>query len=45
MPRKVKLGSRVLKAVSSALRLDILRLLSDRGPMSYTEIMNLLKLK
>jgi anaerobic ribonucleoside-triphosphate reductase len=34
----------VLKAVASPLRLSILRLLYDRGPMSYTEIMNFLKL-
>ena len=39
-----RLGARVLKAVSSNLRLNILKLLSDRGPLSYTEIMNLLKL-
>jgi ribonucleoside-triphosphate reductase len=41
---KRRLGARVLKAVSSNLRLNILKLLSDRGPLSYTEIMNLLKL-
>jgi len=34
----------VLKAVSSALRLEILRLLFERGPLSYTEIMNYMKL-
>ncbi|MBS7648965.1 MAG: anaerobic ribonucleoside-triphosphate reductase [Candidatus Bathyarchaeia archaeon] len=44
MPVRRKLGARVLKAVSSNLRLNILRLLFDRGPLSYTEIMNLLKL-
>ncbi|MEM2111086.1 MAG: helix-turn-helix domain-containing protein, partial [Candidatus Bathyarchaeia archaeon] len=44
MPRKTRLGSRVLKAVSSPLRLEILRLLYERGPMSYTEIMNFMKL-
>ncbi|MEM2386249.1 MAG: anaerobic ribonucleoside-triphosphate reductase [Candidatus Bathyarchaeia archaeon] len=37
-------GIRVLKAVSSAIRLQILNLLSDRGELSYTELMNLLKL-
>jgi len=42
--RRRKLGAKVLKAVSSNLRLNILKLLSDRGPLSYTEIMNLLKL-
>lgn len=37
-------GARVLKAVSSGLRLKILTLLYERGPLSYTEIMNLLRL-
>lgn len=37
-------GVRVLKAVSSLLRLQILNLLFDRGPLSYTELMSLLKL-
>jgi anaerobic ribonucleoside-triphosphate reductase len=41
---KRRLGARVLKAVSSNLRLSILKLLFDRGPLSYTEIMNNLKL-
>ncbi|MBS7639666.1 MAG: anaerobic ribonucleoside-triphosphate reductase [Candidatus Bathyarchaeia archaeon] len=41
---KRRLGARILKAVSSNLRLSILKLLFDRGPLSYTEIMNLLKL-
>ncbi|MBS7614495.1 helix-turn-helix domain-containing protein [Candidatus Bathyarchaeota archaeon] len=44
MARRRRLGARVLKAVASALRLNILRLLYERGPMSYTEIMNVLKL-
>ena len=44
LARRRKLGARVLKAVASALRLNILRLLYERGPMSYTEIMNVLKL-
>jgi ribonucleoside-triphosphate reductase len=34
----------VLKAVSSPLRLQILNLLSDRGPLSYTELMSSLKM-
>jgi len=34
----------VLKAVSSSLRLEVLNLLLDRGPLSYTEIMNILHL-
>jgi len=34
----------VLKAVASSLRLQVLNMLFDRGPMSYTEIMNTLRL-
>lgn len=34
----------MLKAVSSPLRLQVLNLLFDRGPLSYTEIMNILRL-
>jgi len=34
----------VLKAVASTLRLEVLNLLLDRGPLSYTEIMNILHL-
>jgi len=34
----------VLKAASSRLRLNILTLLLDRGPLSYTEIMRILRL-
>ncbi len=37
-------GIKVLKAVSSAVRLHILNLLFDKGPLSYTELMNLLKM-
>lgn len=37
-------GIRVLKAVSSAVRLNILNLLFDHGSLSYTELMNLLKM-
>jgi ribonucleoside-triphosphate reductase len=43
--RKVhKAGLRVLKATSALIRIQILGLLEERGPMSYTEIMNALKL-
>jgi len=41
---KRRLGAKVLKAVASVWRLNILRLLYDRGSLSYTEIMNYLKL-
>jgi len=41
---KRRLGAKVLRAVASVLRLNILRLLYDKGPLSYTEIMNHLKL-
>ncbi len=44
LARRRRLGARVLKAVASALRLNILRLLYEKGPLSYTEIMNILKL-
>jgi len=44
MPRPRPLGARVLKAVSSSLRLQVLSMLLDRGPLSYTEIMNILHL-
>ncbi|MCS7095863.1 MAG: anaerobic ribonucleoside-triphosphate reductase [Nitrososphaerota archaeon] len=37
-------GVKVLKAVSSPVRLGILSLLFDRGPLSYTELMNMLKM-
>ncbi|MEM3823348.1 MAG: anaerobic ribonucleoside-triphosphate reductase [Candidatus Bathyarchaeia archaeon] len=37
-------GIRVLKAVSSAVRLNILSALFDYGPLSYTELMSLLKM-
>lgn len=39
-----KRGIKVLKAVSSSVRLKILNLLFDRGPLSYTELMNSLKM-
>jgi anaerobic ribonucleoside-triphosphate reductase len=34
----------VLKAVASSLRLQVLSMLLDKGPLSYTEIMNILHL-
>jgi ribonucleoside-triphosphate reductase (formate) len=37
-------GVKVLKAVSSPLRLQILNLLFDKGALSYTELMNQLKM-
>jgi len=37
-------GINVLKAVSSSLRLQILNLLFDKGSLSYTELMNSLKM-
>jgi len=39
-----KAGVRVLKAMSASIRIQILNLLLEYGPMSYTEIMNSLKL-
>ena len=42
-PQRVR-GIKVLKAVSSSLRLQILNLLFDRGPLSYTELMSSLKM-
>ena len=44
MSRPRRLGARVLKAVASSLRLQVLNMLFDRGPLSYTEIMNILHL-
>jgi ribonucleoside-triphosphate reductase len=37
-------GVRILKAVSSPLRLQILNLLFDKGPLAYTELMSSLKM-
>lgn len=34
----------MLKAVSSSIRLQVLTLLLEKGPLSYTEIMNILRL-
>jgi ribonucleoside-triphosphate reductase len=39
-----KKGVKVLKAVSSGIRLQVLTLLYDKGPLSYTEIMTSLKM-
>jgi len=44
MSRPRRLGARVLKAVASSLRLQVLNMLFDRGPLSYTEIMSILHL-
>jgi len=44
LSRKPYSGLRVLKAASSPLRLEVLNLLFERGPLSYTELMNILKL-
>jgi len=38
------IGGKVIKAVSSPLRLKILTFLLEKGPLSYTEIINLLHL-
>ena len=43
IPHRVH-GVKILKAVSSSLRLQILNLLFDRGPLSYTELMSSLKM-
>src|SRR3990170_5624122 len=37
-------GTRVLKAISSPLRLQILNLLYERGPLPYTKIMSVIRL-
>ena len=39
-----KAGVRVLKAISAPIRIQTLNLMLEHGPMSYTEIMNSLKL-
>lgn len=44
MSHPSRMGARVLKAVASSLRLQVLNMLLDRGPLSYTEIMNTLRL-
>jgi anaerobic ribonucleoside-triphosphate reductase len=43
LPRRAR-GVKVLKAVSSPLRLQILNLVFDKGDLSYTELMNSLKM-
>jgi anaerobic ribonucleoside-triphosphate reductase len=43
VPRRAR-GVKVLKAVSSPLRLTILNLLFDKGALSYTELMTALKM-
>lgn len=43
VPHRVR-GVKILKAVSSPLRLQILNLLFDKGPLSYTELMSALKM-
>lgn len=43
LPLRVR-GVKVLKAVSSPIRLQILNLLFDRGALSYTELMSSLKM-
>jgi len=43
IPHRVK-GVRILKAVSSPIRLQILNLLFDRGSLSYSELMSSLKM-
>jgi anaerobic ribonucleoside-triphosphate reductase len=43
LPRRAR-GVKVLKAVSSPLRLQILNLVFDNGALSYTELMNSLKM-
>ncbi|MEM1660502.1 MAG: anaerobic ribonucleoside-triphosphate reductase [Candidatus Bathyarchaeia archaeon] len=40
-----KRGIKVLKAISSPVRLKILNILYDRGSLSYTELMSLLKME
>ena len=43
LPHRTR-GVKVLKAVSSAIRLTILNLLFDKGALSYSELMNQLKM-
>ncbi len=45
MPRRRrKSGLKVLKAASSSLRMQLLTLLVDKGPQSYTDLMKILRL-
>ncbi|MCW4031589.1 MAG: ArsR family transcriptional regulator, partial [Candidatus Bathyarchaeota archaeon] len=43
LPRRAR-GIKVLKAVSSPIRLQILNLIFDKGALTYTELMNSLKM-
>jgi ribonucleoside-triphosphate reductase len=43
LPNRIR-GIKVLKAVSSPLRLQVLNFLFDKGPLSYTDLMNSLKM-
>jgi ribonucleoside-triphosphate reductase len=43
IPLRVR-GVKILKAVSSSVRLQILNLLFDKGPLSYTELISSLKM-
>src|SRR5512137_262619 len=43
LPQRAR-GMKVLKAVSSPLRLQVLNLLFDKSGLSYTELMNALKM-
>lgn len=43
IPHRVR-GVRILKAISSPIRLQILNLLFDKGPLSYTELIASLKM-
>jgi anaerobic ribonucleoside-triphosphate reductase len=43
LPRRAR-GVKVLKAISSPIRLQILNLVFDKGALSYTELMNALKM-
>ncbi|MEM3784636.1 MAG: anaerobic ribonucleoside-triphosphate reductase [Candidatus Bathyarchaeia archaeon] len=43
LPQRLR-GVKILKALSSPVRLQILNLLFDRGSLSYTELMNSLKM-
>jgi anaerobic ribonucleoside-triphosphate reductase len=44
LPSIHKAGLQVLKAISASIRLQILNLLLEHGPLSYTEVLNYLKL-
>jgi len=43
LPQRLR-GVKVLKAISSPIRLQVLNLLFDKGGLSYTELMNSLKM-